>query len=144
MADRKITALTELTAPVATDVFPIIDVSESANANKNKKIQLTTILRGIPNGSASAPSVGFIDDTGTSGLFRVTDDEIGISCDQTQIASFASAGLKLGSGTIAAQLHLFSTDTTDQVIIENTDTNDKEGYEENSKQKRKGWWSLNG
>ena len=38
MADRKITALTELTAPVAADVFPIIDVSESANANKNKKI----------------------------------------------------------------------------------------------------------
>ena len=36
MADRKITALTELTAPVATDVFPVIDVSESANANKNK------------------------------------------------------------------------------------------------------------
>ena len=29
-------------------------------------------------------------------------------------------------------------------IKENTDTNDKEGYEENSKQKRKGWWSLNG
>ena len=122
MADRKITALTELTTPVATDVFPIIDVSESANANKNKKIQLTTILRGIPNGSVSAPSVGFIDDTGTTGLFRVTDDEIGISCNQTQIASFATTGLKLGSGTAAAQLHLFSTDTTDQVIIENTDT----------------------
>ena len=121
MADRKISALNELTTPVATDVFPIIDVSESANADKNKKIQLTTILRGIPNGSASAPSVGFIGDTGTSGLFRVTDDEIGISCSQTQIASFAAAGLKLGSGTAAAQLHLFSTDTTDQVIIENTD-----------------------
>ena len=121
MADRKITALTELTAPVATDVFPIIDVSESANANKNKKIQLTTILKGIPNGSVSAPSVGFIDDTGTTGLFRVTDDEIGISCNQTQIASFATTGLKLGTGTAAAQLHLFSTDTTDQVIIENTD-----------------------
>tara|TARA_B100001093_G_scaffold142651_1_gene135091 strand:- start:532 stop:1791 length:1260 start_codon:yes stop_codon:yes gene_type:complete len=121
MADRKITALTELTAPVATDVFPVIDVSEAANANKNKKIQLTTILRGIPNGSASAPSVGFIGDTGTSGFFRVTDDEIGISCSQVQIASFASTGLQLGSGTAAAQLHLFSTDTTDQVIIENTD-----------------------
>ena len=78
MADRKISALNELTTPVATDVFPIIDVSESANADKNKKIQLTTILRGIPDGSASAPSVGFISDTGTSGLFRVTDDEIGI------------------------------------------------------------------
>ena len=122
MADRKISALNELTTPVATDVFPIIDVSESANADKNKKIQLTTILRGIPDGSASAPSVGFISDTGTSGLFRVTDDEIGISCSQLQIASFASTGLKLGSGTAAAQLHLFSTDTTDQVIIENTDT----------------------
>ena len=122
MADRKISALNELTTPVATDVFPIIDVSESANADKNKKIQLTTILRGIPNGSASAPSVGFVGDTGTSGFFRVTDDEIGVSCNQVQIASFASAGLKLGSGTAAAQLHLFSTDTTDQVIIENTDT----------------------
>ena len=122
MADRKITALTELTAPVATDVFPVIDVSEAANANKNKKIQLTTILRGIPNGSASAPSVGFIGDTGTSGFFRVTDDEIGVSCNQVQIASFASTGLQLGDGAAAAQLHLFSTDTTDQVIIENTDT----------------------
>ena len=29
-------------------------------------------------------------------------------------------------------------------IIENTDTNDKEDNEENSKQKRKGWWSLKG
>ncbi|MAL46921.1 hypothetical protein [Hyphomonas sp.] len=122
MANRKITALNELTAIVATDVFPVIDVSESANADKNKKIQLTTILRGIPNGTASAPSVGFIGDTGTSGFFRVTDDEIGVSCNQVQIASFASAGLKLGSGTAAAQLHLFSTDTVDQVIIENTDT----------------------
>ena len=122
MADRKITALTELTAPVADDVFPVIDISEGDNANKNKKIQLTTILRGIPNGSASAPSVGFIGDTGTSGFFRVTDDEIGVSCNQVQIASFASTGLQLGSGTAAAQLHLFSTDTTDQVIIENTDT----------------------
>ena len=122
MADRKITALTELTAPVATDVFPIIDVSEAANANKNKKIQLTTILRGIPNGSASAPSVGFIGDTGTSGFFRVADDEIGISCNQVQIASFSTTGFQIGDGAAAAQLHLFSTDTTDQVIIENTDT----------------------
>ena len=71
MADRKITALTELTAPVAADVFPIIDVSESANANKNKKIQLTTILKGIPNGTVSAPSVGFIYNSGATGYFRV-------------------------------------------------------------------------
>ena len=40
MADRKITALSELTAPVATDVFPVVDVSEADNANKNKKITI--------------------------------------------------------------------------------------------------------
>ena len=122
MADRKITALTELTAPVATDVFPIIDVSESANANKNKKIQLTTILKGIPSGSVSAPSLGFIDDSGLTGFFRVASNEIGISANQGLIGSFTTTGFQLGSGTPAAQLHLFSTDTTDQVIIENTDT----------------------
>tara|TARA_R100000329_G_scaffold100249_1_gene82756 strand:- start:261 stop:1523 length:1263 start_codon:yes stop_codon:yes gene_type:complete len=122
MADRKITALTELTAPVAADVFPIIDVSESANADKNKKIQLTTILKGIPNGTVSAPSVGFIDDGGATGFFRVASNEIGISANQALIGSFTTTGFQLGSGTPAAQLHLFSTDTTDQVIIENTDT----------------------
>ena len=122
MADRKITALTELTAPVATDVFPVIDVSEGDNANKNKKIQLTTILKNIPNGTVSAPSVGFIGDSGASGFFRVASNEIGISANQTLIGSFTTTGFQLGSGTPAAQLHLFSTDTTDQVIIENTDT----------------------
>ena len=122
MADRKITALTELTAPVATDVFPIIDVSEAANADKNKKIQLTTILKGIPSGSVSAPSVGFIDDSGLTGFFRVASNEIGISANHALIGSFTTTGFQLGSGTPAAQLHLFSADTTDQVIIENTDT----------------------
>ena len=122
MADRKITALTELTAPVAADVFPIIDISESANANKNKKIQLTTVLKNIPNGTVSAPSVGFTGDSGLTGFFRVASNEIGISANQALIGSFTTTGFQLGSGTPAAQLHLFSTDTTDQVIIENSDT----------------------
>ena len=120
MADRKITALTELTTPVAADVFPIIDISESANANKNKKIQLTTILKGIPSGNVSAPSVGFIQDGGLTGFFRVASNEIGISANQVLIGSFTTTGFQLGSGTPAAQFHLFSTDTTDQVIIENS------------------------
>ena len=33
---------------------------------------------------------------------------------------------------------------TQKQIIENTDIKGKEDFEENSKQKRKGWWSLNG
>jgi len=122
MADRKITALTELTAPVATDVFPIIDVSESANANKNKKIQLTTILKNIPDGNVSSPSVSFISDTGSTGFFRVASNEIGISANQTLVGSFTTTGFQLGSGTPAAQLHLFSTDTSDQIIFENSST----------------------
>mgnify|MGYP003134616417 FL=1 len=122
MADRKITALTELTAPVAADVFPVVDVSESANASKNKKIQLTTVLKNIPDGNVSSPSVGFTSDSGLTGFFRVASNEIGISANQTLIGSFSTTGFQLGSGTPAAQLHLFSTDTTDQVIIENSDT----------------------
>ena len=121
MADRKITALTELTAPVATDVFPIIDVSEAANANKNKKITLTTILQNIPDGTVSSPSVSFVSDTGVTGFFRGGTNDIGVSANQTLVASFNTRGLKLGTGTEAAQLHLFSADTTDQVIIENSD-----------------------
>ena len=122
MADRKITALTELTEPEATDVFPIIDVSEAANANKNKKIQLTTILKKIPDGTVASPSVSFLSDTGVTGFFRVDSNEIGISANQTLIGSFTTTGFQLGAGTPVAQLHLFSSDTTDQVIIENTDT----------------------
>ena len=122
MADRKITALTELTEPEATDVFPIIDVSEGANANKNKKIQLTTILKKIPDGTVASPSVSFLSDTGVTGFFRVDSNEIGISANQTLIGSFTTTGFQLGAGTPVAQLHLFSSDTTDQVIIENTDT----------------------
>jgi len=122
MADRKVTSLTELTSPVAADVFPVIDVSESANANKNKKIQLTTVLKNIPDGTVSAPSVGFTSDSGLTGFFRVASNEIGVSANQTLIGSFSTTGFQLGSGTPAAQLHLFSTDTTDQVIIENSDT----------------------
>ena len=56
MADRKVTALTELTAPVADDVLPIIDTSESSNSAKNKKIQYTTLLRNLPSGSNTIPS----------------------------------------------------------------------------------------
>ena len=123
MADRKITALTELTAPVANDVFPVIDVSEPANVNKNKKIKLTTILKNIPNGTVSAPSVGFIRDSGATGFFSIASNEIGITANQSLVGSFTTTGFQLGSGTPAAQLHLFSTDTTDQVIIENTSNN---------------------
>ena len=122
MADRKISALTELTAPVADDVIQIIDSSESSNSAKNKKIQYTTLLRNLPSGTNTTPSLGWLADSGATGLYRSAANTLSVSVNQTLVGSFQSSGLQLGAGTPAAQLHLFSTDTTDQVIIENSDT----------------------
>ncbi|ADD94949.1 hypothetical protein [uncultured phage MedDCM-OCT-S01-C58] len=38
MADRKISQLTELTAPAAEDIFPVVDVDEALSADRNKKL----------------------------------------------------------------------------------------------------------
>lgn len=121
MADRKITDLAALTAPVATDLLPIIDVSEAANVDKNKSVTLGTLFRTLPDGTAGAPSIAFLSDTGTSGIYRTAANEVAISNNSSFTGKFTTAGFQLGTGTAAAQLHLFSTDTTDQVIIENTD-----------------------
>lgn len=121
MADRKITDLTELTAPAANDFLPIVDSSEATSAAKNKKIQFQNLGSRLPDGSAGAAAIGFLSDLGTSGLYRTGANEIGISNNSTFTGKFTTAGFQLGTGTAAAQLHLFSTDTTDQVIIENTD-----------------------
>tara|TARA_B100001094_G_scaffold208142_1_gene202016 strand:+ start:5054 stop:6298 length:1245 start_codon:yes stop_codon:yes gene_type:complete len=121
MADRKISALTELTAPVADDVIQIIDSSESSNSAKNKKIQYTTLLRNLPSGSNTTPSLGWLADSGATGLYRSAANTLSVSINQTLVGSFQSSGLQLGAGTPAAQLHLFSTDTTDQIILENSD-----------------------
>lgn len=43
MANVKISALTELTAPAAGDYIPIVDISEAADADKTKRITLDTL-----------------------------------------------------------------------------------------------------
>ena len=45
MANRKITAMTALTAPATDDVLPIVDVSEAVATDKNKKITVQELLR---------------------------------------------------------------------------------------------------
>ena len=121
MADKKISACTELTSPASGDTLPILDVSESADANKNKKITLSTLLNRSHDGSAGTPTLGFLSDSGTTGIYRTAANEVGFSVSSTYKGAFSATGFKLGTGTAAAQLHLFSTDTTDQVIIENSD-----------------------
>ena len=95
MADRKVTALTELTAPAADDVLPIIDTSESSNSAKNKKIQYTTLLRNLPSGSNTTPSLGWTADSGVTGLYRSAANTLSISINQTLVGSFQSSGLQL-------------------------------------------------
>lgn len=121
MANRKITDLAELTAPAADDVLPIVDTSEALAVNKNKKIQYSTLLRRLPDGSVGAPSIGWLSDLGVTGIYRTAANELAVTNNSTFTGKFTTAGFQLGSGTAAAQLHLFSSDTTDQVIIENTD-----------------------
>ena len=50
MADRKITDLTALAAgsQATGDLLPIVDVSEAAAADKNKKITIESLFKGIP------------------------------------------------------------------------------------------------
>jgi hypothetical protein len=121
MADRKITDLTELTAPAADDLLPIVDSSEATAANKNKKIQYGTFLRNLPSGTVGAPSLAWTADTGVTGIYRSAANELAFTTNSTFGGKFTTTGFQLGTGTAAAQLHLFSSDTTDQVIIENND-----------------------
>jgi len=121
MSSRKISQLAELTAPAVGDTFVVVDASESASADKNKQISFQTIHKAAPDGTASAPAISFLSDSSVTGFYRSAANEIGITANSSYVAKFTTTGFQLGTGTAAAQLHLFSTDTTDQVIIENTD-----------------------
>jgi hypothetical protein len=127
MADRKLSALTELTTPAGGDQFLVLDASESTDANKNKRVQFTTLCDHIPDGSVAAPSLGFVSDTGDSGFFRSGEDEIAISTNDTLNSKFTTTGFQVGSGTATAQLHTFKTTAGDDVIIENTEAGSAEG-----------------
>ena len=121
MANRKISDLTALASPAAGDLFPVVDVSEAADANKNKSITFGTLFRTLPDGTVGAPALGFLSDVGTSGIYRTAANEVAFTNNSVFTGKFTTTGFQLGDGTAAAQLHLFSSDTTDQVIIENTD-----------------------
>ncbi len=121
MADRKITQLNSLTAPAADDVFLAVDADEADSALKNKQIQFSVIHKAAPDGAEATPAISFLADGSTTGFYRSAANEIAITANSSYVAKFTTAGFQLGTGTAAAQLHLFSTDTTDQVIIENSD-----------------------
>jgi hypothetical protein len=120
MADRKISDLSSLTQPASGDLIPVVDVSEAANADKNKSITYGTLLGSLPDGSVGDPALGFLSDNGTSGIYRTDANEVAFSNNSNFTGKFTTTGFQLGSGTAAAQLHTFSNDSTDQVIFEMT------------------------
>jgi hypothetical protein len=75
MANRKISDLTALTAPATGDLLPIVDISEAAAADKNKKITYGELLASAPAGSAAAPSFSFDADPNT-GIFNPAADTL--------------------------------------------------------------------
>ena len=121
MSNRKISALNEIVTVASGDTLPIVDVGEAVDANKNKKITYGNLFRKVLDGTAALPSISFASDSATTGFYYPAANQIGLSIAGSNVATVTGSGLQLGTGTAAAQLHLFSNDTTDQVIIENND-----------------------
>ena len=99
MANRKISDLTALTAPAAGDLLPIVDISEAAAADKNKKITYGTFLSSVPLGTAAAPSIAFTGDTNT-GIYSPGADQLAIATGGTGRFLVTSLGrLCIGSAS---------------------------------------------
>jgi hypothetical protein len=106
MANRKISDLTALTAPATGDLLPIVDISEAAAADKNKKITIGELFASIPLGSAAAPSVAFEGDSNT-GIYSSGADQVAISTNGTgRLFVDASGSVGLGTSSPATTFHL--------------------------------------
>jgi hypothetical protein len=100
MANRKISDLTALTAPASGDLLPIVDISEAAAADKNKKITYGELLASAPLGSAAAPSIAFEGDINT-GIYSPGADQLAISTGGTsRIVVDASGNVNIDSSTL--------------------------------------------
>ena len=90
MADRKLSALTELTgatdalSPAADDLFMVVDASEATDADKNKKLKFSVLCSNIPDGTATNPSLSFASDSFDAGFFRSAEDEVAVSTASVQ------------------------------------------------------------
>ena len=121
MADRKITDLTALTTPASADVLPIVDVSEAAAADKNKKITVGELFKGVPDGTAAAPAIAFESDDG-NGIFLSTTDTVGIATNGSSRMTVSTTAVAstlpviVPDGTAAAPSVAFTGSGTDTGI----------------------------
>jgi len=118
VADRKITDLTALTTPASADVLPIVDVSEAAAADKNKKITVGELFKGVPDGTAAAPAIAFESDDG-NGIFLSTTDTVGIATNGSSRMTVSTTAVTstlpviVPDGTAAAPSVAFTGSGTD-------------------------------
>ena len=133
MADRKLSELTELDSSTtdltiaSADSFLVLDASASTDAAKNKKVTHGELLKNLPVGAVTTPSLGFIGDSDATGFFRSAEDEIAVSTNDTLNSKFTTTGFQIGAGTATAQFHTFKTTTGDDVVIENSEAGATEG-----------------
>jgi len=107
MADRKISQLTALTTPASGDFLPIVDISEAANADKNKRITIEELMRGAPDGTAAAPSIAFESDPNT-GIYSPGADAVGVTTGGTDRLRIDSSGRLLVGTTSAVNVGGYS------------------------------------
>jgi len=97
MADRKISDLTALTTPASGDYLPIVDISEAAAASKNKRITIEELFRGVPLGTAAAPSIA-IEGNENTGVYSPGANQLAVATNGTGRLFINSTGL-VGIGT---------------------------------------------
>jgi hypothetical protein len=128
MANRKISDLTALTAPATGDLLPIVDTSEAAAADKNKKITYGELLASAPAGSAAAPSFSFDGDPNT-GIYNPAADTLAFVEGGVEVLRIDSSG-RLGIGTTGPNRKLEVSDAgVDNFIRVNTTGAAKSGIE---------------
>jgi hypothetical protein len=117
MADRKISDLTALTTPASGDFLPIVDISEAAAATKNKRITIEELMRGMPDGTAAAPSIAFESDPNT-GIYSPGADQVAISTNGTgRVFVGASGRLGLGTSSPAELLNVNGNIALDTAVL---------------------------
>ena len=87
MTSQKISQLTEITAVASADYFPIVQNSDTTN----KRVALSSLLRSIPSGTESAPSISFTGDTNT-GIYSPGADKLTLSTGGTGWLTVDPAG----------------------------------------------------
>jgi len=126
MSNRKITDMVALTTPASDDVLPIVDISEAAAVDKNKKISIEELFKGVPDGTAAAPSIAFESD-GDNGIFLAGTNAVGIATAGTQrvtVDSSGNVGIGTSSGSNVLNIHQTDAASNSYLHITHVDGGD--------------------